>query len=291
MSIAVLFLARGIGGGVPAVSRFLQPYHRHPAGHTHQLYGLLKGWEGVEGKDIACAMLAGAGGRIVDLPDDGLDWGAYFRAAECVTEEWICCFNTHSRIEREGWLALLLGGSEVSHVGAIGCTGSWGTIAPVAQFIWPIVRDVTANKGLLKGTIAAMGSWSMLPWQWMRSVKCFAGFPNPHLRSNAFLVRRTDLCAFAAGQCFPRTKNDAFALESGRNGLTRFLEARHRVTRVAGADGTFYSPEQWIDSRTFRVPGQENLIISDNQTRNYETLGRYERRIMELSAWGRFFTP
>jgi hypothetical protein len=46
-----------------------------------------------------------------------------------------------------------------------------------------------------------------------------------------------------------------------------------------------------MESRTFRVPNQENLLIADNQTRHYETSARRMRRFLEYTAWGRFLTP
>lgn len=291
MSVAVVFLARGIDGGVPAVVEFMDSYRRHPAGWDHHLYLLAKGWDGEDGYDTMRQHAAEVSATVIDLPDDGFDWGAYFRAAERVSEEWICCLNTHSRIECDNWLGLLMGAAAAPGVGAAGCTGNLGTVAPVRQFIRPIIAEVARNKGLLKALIAGVHAWVMFLYRWPKYVGQFKGFPNPHLRSNAFVMRRGTLRAFAARSQFPSGKYDAFALESGREGLTRFLEHQGLGVRVAGADGTSFTDDQWVDSRTFRALWQDNLVVSDNQTRTYETETRAMRRILEICAWGRFFTP
>ncbi len=286
MSVAVVFLARGIGGGVPALTRFLESYRHHPAGGEHCLYVLMKGWDNEVGRDTARQLAGDVPATVIDLPDDGFDWGAYFRAANRLQEDWILCLNTHSRIECDNWLGLLMAAAAAPGVGAVGCTGSWGTFAPVWQFFNPVAAAVASRKGVLCGTLTLIGAWFMLPLRWSLRTGRFGGFPNPHLRSNAILLRRETLCAFAAAHRFPCHKQDALMLECGRQGLTRFLERRHLRVVVAGADGKSYGSDQWTDSRTFRVPGQRNLIISDNQTRGYDAANLAMRRIMEISAWG-----
>ncbi|MGH8247566.1 MAG: hypothetical protein ACREUU_14170, partial [Gammaproteobacteria bacterium] len=129
------------------------------------------------------------------------------------------------------------------------------------------------------------------PMRFALKAPSFPQYPNPHLRSNAFLTRTEVFTEFARNRRIPRTKTDAHRLENGRIGFTRFLNARGLTPVVAGADGKAYGPSAWVDSRTFRVPGQENLLIADNQTRAYDAASRRVRRIMEYSAWGRFLTP
>lgn len=288
---AVLFLARGVDGGLAAVDSFLASYLAHPAGRAHKLYLLAKGWQDPAQLEELERRAREVDAALISLPDDGYDWGAYFRAAEQVPEEWLCFLNTHSRIELDGWLKLLDAAAGQPGVGAVGCTASWGTILPSLRFIWPIALDVYHNKGLAKGMYALAASLLVFPSRYLRTVRHFADFPNPHLRSNAFLTRRRLILAFAQASAMPRNKNQAFQLESGRARFTRFLETQGLRALVAGADGRVFGPAQWPESRTFRIPGQANLIVSDNQTRSYDTGSREVRRIMELAAWGRFYSP
>lgn len=291
MTLAVAFLARGIGGGLSALERFLASWRAHPAGVEHQLWVLTKGWDGIAGLDAARSMARDAGAGMLDLPDDGYDWGAYFRAAAQIEAPAIAFLNTHSRIERPGWLRLLAEAAALPGAGMAGCTGSWGTIAPMRRFIVPIARDIARARGPLRGLAAFLFASALYPGKWLLQAGRYPAFPNPHLRSNAFLVRRNEFLAFAAVRRLPRTKRDAFALESGREGLARFLTARGLSLVLAAADGVHRTSDAWIDAHTFRIPGQDNLLVSDNQTRAYDAAGRHEKRIMELSAWGRCFTP
>lgn len=88
----------------------------------------------------------------------------------------------------------------------------------------------------------------------------------------------------------PQSKYEAFQLESGYEGLTRFIHNQNKKAVVAGADGHIYDVDQCQNSRRFRVPRQDNLLVSDNQTRAYEEAGPAMRRILELTAWGEFIT-
>jgi hypothetical protein len=88
----------------------------------------------------------------------------------------------------------------------------------------------------------------------------------------------------------PTTKFEAYALESGRKGLTRFLAAEGSRVVVVGADGNVFEQSTWMESGTFWVPGQPNLLISDNQTRDYISASVNMRRGRERNAWGRAFS-
>ena len=88
----------------------------------------------------------------------------------------------------------------------------------------------------------------------------------------------------------PETKTDSHALESGRRGLTRYIRARGLRTVVTGADGVAREPRSWREAETFMVPGQKNLLVSDNLTREYETAAPEKQRDLEALVWGRAFS-
>ena len=49
MSLALVYLARGVGGGLSSVKAFFNAYDIHPAGCPHELIVIIKGWDGIEG--------------------------------------------------------------------------------------------------------------------------------------------------------------------------------------------------------------------------------------------------
>jgi len=272
MSVAVIYLSRGLGGGRASAEAFFETYRKFPAGREHELFVISKGWQSGAELDEVTKLVANMSGNILAMPDDGYDWGAYFRLAWYLNHDWLCFFNTHTRIDADRWLDILLQAAEIPGVGAAGATGSWGTLVP--QFY---LRHLL-RPGIL-----------LYPPRFFGSIKRFPSFPNPHLRSNAFVVRRDVFLAFAAQSIFPRTKRDAHALESGRAGFTYYLMSHGLRPVVVGKDGRSFEIESWIESETFRVPGQRNLLIKDNQTEYYNFADKKIKFVMEESAWGKIF--
>jgi hypothetical protein len=287
-SIAVVFLARGVDGGLKAARLFLDSYRAHPVNTPHRLYLIAKGWADRNAYRELCELAAQHAATIIDLPDDGFDWGAYFRAAPIIAEQCLCFFNTHSVILADGWLDIMREAAG-DGIGAVGCTASYGTMAPVFSFIGPMAGSIGYHRGWLKGLIAWRGVFTF-PLRFLQARKSFPPFPNPHLRSNAFLVRNALFQSYASARTIPRSKRDAFLLESGYPGFTLFLKKSGLEAVVVGTDRKSYDEEEWLHSQTFRVPGQRNLLVSDNQTRNYDASEPGVRRIMELTAWGRFLS-
>jgi hypothetical protein len=291
MRQAVVFLARGIGCGLSASRAFFESYRAYAAGRDHDLIVLLKGWEGVSGQDEVREMARNAAASVIELPDDGYDWGAYMRAAEMLPHEWVCFLNTYSRILAPGWLAKLSRAAAAPGVAAAGASGSFGTALPNLGLLPARFQDVRQRRGVALAAAAALQCVAGYPNGMAQLRPHFSEMPNPHLRSNAFLLRREDFLAFVAVTRIPATKTEALMLENGRDSLTGFLRKNGRETVVAGADGKFYRPEAWPQSGTFWVPGQPNLLIADNQTQAYADAAAYRRRFLEQAAWGRAVTP
>ncbi|MEK6554905.1 MAG: hypothetical protein AABZ31_06685, partial [Bdellovibrionota bacterium] len=98
LTLAVVFLARGRDGGLAAVNRFFETYQQFEPGLEHKLYILAKGWD--QPNEFATLKKISDLNRsvLVELPDDGYDWGAYFRCIDKINENLVCFLNTHSQI-------------------------------------------------------------------------------------------------------------------------------------------------------------------------------------------------
>ena len=229
----VVYLARGAnsgdGTGLDAARDFFASYQAYPAGLEHELVVAAKAWSNADRCELG-ALAARCGATIIDLPDDGYDWAAYGRAAQRLPHEKLCFLNTHSRIQAGDWLAKMSAGLDMRGVAAAGATGSWGTIAPTLQFVAPSVIDIGRNRGWLRGAYSATHGYALYPLRRMITALRFPQFPNPHLRSNAFIIARSLFQEFMARSDVPRSKHDAFALESGRHGLSRFFNAKGIAT-------------------------------------------------------------
>jgi hypothetical protein len=270
--LALLFLARGVDGGRAEAEAFFASYRAHEAGAAHDLVVLAKGWENAPGLDDLHAWTRASGGTVMELPDDGFDFGAYFRAAEKLPHRTLCFLNTHSRIRAAHWLGHLRAALARPGIGAAGATGNWESTFTEHRLLWR-GAGVLYRLRHLKRLIV---SWRVFP-----------PFPNPCLRSNALIVERALFTEFAAARRIPSSKREAGELESGRRGFSAFVRARGLELMVVGADGKSFPPAQWAASGTFRVPGQANLLVADNRTRDYESADAARQRALWEMSWQR----
>lgn len=267
--IGVVHLVRARNGIAP-FERFLASYRQNPGGAEHDLVIVFKGFRG-EGELAAHdALLAGLPHRRLLLSDEGFDIGPYFRAAEAHENAYLCFLNSFSRLQDPQWLAKLAEQARVDGVGVAGATASWESLVSNAARSGPGRVPVL---GAIGGRLRAA-----------RLAKSFAPFPNPHVRTNAFVIARQTMLGLARGPL--RRKSEAHRFESGLDGMSSQLRAAGLSLVVAGRDGRGYAEREWAASRTFRTSGQENLLVADNQTAAYEAAGAAEREKLGRLAWG-----
>jgi hypothetical protein len=187
----------------------------------------------------------------VFLADDSLDIGAYIEWANMIEEDLICVFNTASEILTPDWLRKLAINLALPNVGLVGATASYESL-----------NDYNS---------------------------AFKAFPNIHIRSTAFMMHRDLFCNITKDLRIA-TKDDAFHFESGPKSMTRQVLAKGKNTLLVGGNGRGYSPTFWPVSDTFRQGIQRNLMVSDNQTRNYLALPWNEKREFIIRTWGEYLS-
>jgi hypothetical protein len=129
------------------------------------------------------------------------------------------------------------------------------------------------------GLVGATASFESLPG--------FPDFPNPHVRSNAFMIGR-QLFLELISRFKLTTKWSAYSVESGPLSLTQQIFERGMSALVVGLDGRGYTPGWWPHSQTFRQGSQSNLLIHDNVTRTFESLPFNEKMEITRRTWGEF---
>jgi hypothetical protein len=322
---AVVYLARYCEGVEP-ISRFIESYRRFVAEAPHDLVVVWKGFPNLSGEGSAqksnCNQVQH---QSISMPDDGFDIGAYRTAAEQLSNGTMFFVNTFSEFLSGGWLRKLRGTLADAGVGVVGATGSYLSLhdglKEINKAIWlcgqhiPFDEDLAKRWGseIIKHKPAWMKQTSVekilalvAPYvrspdllneryeAYWRSVTSpggpvefcarFPKFPNPHIRTNAFMLSRNlflDLC--------PRemvAKSDTFEFESGMFGLTRRLLQRGLRAKIVGDDGIGYEIEDWPKSNTFRLGGQSNLLVADNQTRTFDIMTEHEREANVEMTWG-----
>ena len=121
----------------------------------------------------------------------------------------------------------------------------------------------------------------VLGYLWM--LRRFPKFPNPHIRTNVFVVRRDIFLSLEFGNI--GSKDDTWKLESGRNSISRQIRARGGELLIVDSQGQPHWPEGWDNSDTFWQDSQQGLLAKDRQTRIYEQANLAERTAMKAEAW------
>jgi hypothetical protein len=288
--ICVVHLVRAANGPTP-LREFIDSYRRHPAGMEHELRLLLKGFDSGFPGEFADAVAAVPHARQF-IADRGFDVDAYLAVARSQPADYFCFLNSFSVILSDRWLALLHDALAARDAGLAGATGSWQSVS------W----NYTDGVALPQAYTATYPAWkrrllSAMPWAGpilapLRRVLLggmFDGFPNYHLRTNAFMVSRDTARALSVPPL--RSKFAAYRFESGKHGLTRQVLDMGKAVLVVGRDGRAYPMEQWHLSNTFWRRDQENLLIADNQTRMYQALDAELRGAYSAIAWGPYGEP
>lgn len=282
--IALVYLARGIDGGLKAVEAFLKAYYAFPPDYPHDLIMVLKGWnESDEWRELIKLCMKN-NFCIVEVSDEGYDWGAYMQVAPQLSHEWVCFLNTHSRPRIKGWLKALKGVADAcgDGLGVVGTTASWESAASF--------RNTKSAVSLNIFSLKSLSSLSKAFLRCIRNLFFFKTFPNPHVRSNAFLVKKSIFLDFIKNKKIPASKFSALKLESGRSGFSSYLIKSGLRLLITGADGVAYTYQEWDKSGAFRTPGQPNLLIKDNQTEVYEQSVLAGKAFLELCSWGKIFS-
>jgi glycosyltransferase involved in cell wall biosynthesis len=130
-----------------------------------------------------------------------------------------------------------------------------------------------------------VANWSgmLQPGGVFTKIRDFAPFPNPHIRTNVFMLRRED---FLSTPLVGKDKLDCCRFESGPRGLSTTLRKRDLRLLVVGADGQGYEVEDWPLSGAFRSRDQVNILAHDNQSLEFAGYSDEEQRVIKEMTWG-----
>ena len=115
--------------------------------------------------------------------------------------------------------------------------------------------------------------------------KIFNKFPNPHIRTNGFLIKSDDFINFMKNKNLCN-KEDAWSIESGKLGLTNSFKSKGYHIYVVNSDGKKFEEVDWKLSLTFNYLSQNKFIISDNQIRKYLSINDDEKKLFQFKTWG-----
>lgn len=277
---------------------FIQSYRTHPAGVPHELALVFKGFRSEDETRPHLDLAGGLVSDVLHVGDEGFDLTAYFAAAGRLGRECYCFLNSFSEILADGWLGSLRAALGDPDVGLVGASGSWASIRSYARFnlglggpyarVFPsraatraLMAQHTARSSARNGS--APGKLATLR-EVLHQLVFFEPFPCHHVRTNAFMLTGEACSRIRIGTL--REKVDAYRFESGRASITRQVERIGLRAVLVGRDGRPHEVPEWPASRTFWQGGQENLLVADNQSREYERGDADLRRLLSRYAWG-----
>tara|TARA_R110000850_G_scaffold96718_5_gene202026 strand:+ start:3740 stop:4576 length:837 start_codon:yes stop_codon:yes gene_type:complete len=229
--------------GLEPFKNFLSSYVAHKDPLKHDLVIIFKDFNPNE-KIAYLEVLNGIEFLSYDFADDiGLDLGPYVEVSRKLNYEYFCFLNSFSEIRCSNWLTYLYN-----------CLQS------------------SQNAGI----VGATGSWES-------SGTNDPPFPNPHIRTNGFIIRSTTMRQIEFTEI--RTKDDARYMESGCNSITRQIISMGKQPYVVDCSGVCWSIESWPASATFRCGDQKALLISDNRTKIFDTGDGWTKEYLFDLAW------
>jgi hypothetical protein len=205
--------------------------------------------------------------------------------------------NTFSEILVDDWLVHLDAALNQPDVGLVGATGSWQSlgsayVAAALRFAHWIRYPISYVKSHFEaGSHSSAGVGVprrsfhdlALKMRGLADLYEFGQYPNPHVRTNAFMIDRE---RFLSLQSMPfRRKADVYKFESGRHSMTSQILRMQRKAIVVDRSGRTYDIDAWKSSATFWIGSQENLMIADNMTRRYAQGTGQLRQLLENYAW------
>ena len=289
MKLAVIYIARYCDGA-QKLQAFADGYRRHRAGENHNLYIALKGCRNDDEIDAAKRIFASITCQFVVVPEDGFCKGTISLVARNLDEDFICPISTTGEIRCDDWLAKLFGGiAGQDDIGIVGSSASFQSLRTSVEFRHYLFRRGFYDKSFrargekyfsfLTTKHAAWKSYIRHPLHHQKKLRAIAAndtmikasfprFPNPHIRTSAYIMRRDDFLRYC--DSYPQTKWDVMMLESGHRSLTRRSLDQGQRACVIGVDGKSYGLEEMAASNTFMSGDQTNILVSDQRIGMYD---------------------
>jgi hypothetical protein len=294
--------------GLDSLRDFAEALRRYPPGIDHELVLAMKGFASEADAAPYLAEVADLAPKALFFADRGFDLGVYFECAARLRSGRYCFVNSHARPQVDGWMAKLNSALDRPGVGMTGATGCWSSshswltyamgLPSVYRYLMP-PRRLTRDK-ILEIERERMGVERRSAAEYLEArlttivripeeLFGFEPFPSVHLRNTAFMLNHNVLAAMRLFTI--RHKMDTYALESGRDNMTKQVKEMGLSVLVVDRDGVAYAPPDWYRSRTLWQGDQEGLLVVDNQTAFYARGDADRRRVLSAFGWGLHAAP
>ena len=247
------------------IFKFIKNYKKYKAGHAHNLIICYKNCYNKNlDKSIKKKINPFKYKKFIDFGKNDFDWGSYKRVAKKNKNKILFFFNCHSYPIKNNWLKFFLNHYKSKTV-----------LAPTGSF--QSISSSSLNGFYFKNLFHRLyyGFFNMIN---------FPLFPNPHIRSNCFMISANDFLNLNLINC--EKKIHAWLNESGRKSMTKQLLDKGFKLLVVNNENKKFLISHWKKSETYAVKKQGKLLISDKHTREYMSLNNERKKIYEKNVWG-----
>ena len=279
INVSVVYLA-WLPFGIGYFKQFINSYLKYDAGYPHDLIIAFNGVaiDHPDKKETYIEYLQNNGIHNYKCLyfKAGQDVETYRKVAAALNSDYVLFFNTYTQVKASNWLRFYID-NQSENIGIIGATGSYASY--LRSINMKIKRDFFSDASMKKkfGYIKYILKLNLL-FRYK-----FGKYPNPHIRTTAFFIKRELFCDLYFKK--PKNKTEAYFFENGTKGLTKQILNRGLHCIIIDKSGKSYPIEQWPNSFTFWQGNQENLLISDNQTLKFEQGSPELKKILCREAW------
>ena len=255
--------------GIEYLKKFLACYEKFQSGEKHKLLICFKGFPNYQSlekwkKEIKVEFI-----ELYEKDEkNDFDIGSYFRIANLYKNNIILFLDTYTRMNCHSWLKIFLNNYKEKRL--IGATGSFSSIS--SQFLGFYYSQYS--------------KFQQIKWG-LSHIKKFKLFPNPHVRTTAFLIKGHDLIQlnFEKEKFINKIETNYF--ESGRKNLTVQLQNKGFDVGIVNSDNIFFYIKDWKLSNTYCLGNQSKLVFVDNRTDEYQNSDQNQKRKMYYFCWGK----
>lgn len=279
---AVVYLA-WLPYGIGHFKAFIKSYLDKPAGTDHKLIIAFNGTALPHPEPVETykELLVSSGIHNAEFLffERGQDIAIYKQCAAVVDAGYFLFLNTFSRFLYNSWLNHYLDNMK-DGVGLIGTTGSYATYlsAVTCKF-----KDGFKHHTSL--------SWKFRELKYLLKIfflygRHFGKYPAPHIRTTGFFISKENFLGLEHWAI--EDKMHAFFFENGKKSMTAQLLKKGLDCIMIDRYGRAYKIPEWPQSRIFWNASQEDLLISDNRTREYDDASAEEKKLFMQLAWNKY---
>jgi hypothetical protein len=221
--------------------------------------------------------------KILAIPNIGRDiYSYYYYSCYLSKADFVCYFNTGSKILSAKFLPACLNHLSKNDFDVCAATGSYGAFVSSKYFI------------SLRPLLVSVGERFL---NYLKIIYCkfieyilriFAIFLIPHIRTNAYVIRR-DIFVNSFDEFFfgtaPKSRLFSLLYESSNRGLSGHIIRKGGRLLIVGSNGVVYGVNQWKNSATYCSFCQKNLAVHDNRTKEFELSSSLNKLKLYIGAW------